>query len=182
MRIMVKRGRTMEALPRLGRDSAAALPKAVASSFRLEIWLVPSFVLFKNFIRPKHLCATLCNKAESAYYSYTQSIATTYRLMKNPVLLAALATREKTGLTLQEIAERTKISRRHLESLENGEFLKLPGGVYTTSYIRQYARAIGFDEFELLGAYHAETAALQTLPLIGKVQNPSVRGFRPLFQ
>jgi cytoskeletal protein RodZ len=102
--------------------------------------------------------------------------------MNNPVLFAALATREKAGLTLHEIAERTKISKRHLEAVESGEFRKLPGGVYATSYIRQYARAIGFDEFELLAVYHEQTGAPQTLPLIAKVQNPSVRGFRPLLQ
>jgi cytoskeletal protein RodZ len=102
--------------------------------------------------------------------------------MKNPILFAAIATREKTGLTLQVIAEQTKISKRHLEAVENGEFRKLPGGVYATSYIRQYANAIGFDEFELLAVYHSETGAPQTLPEIAKVQNPSIRGFRPLFQ
>lgn len=46
---------------------------------------------------------------------------------------------------LESIAEATKISRRFLEAIEMGEYGKLPGGVFTTSYIRQYAAAIEFD-------------------------------------
>ncbi len=50
--------------------------------------------------------------------------------------------RLKSGLTLQEISNRTKITLRNLEAIESGAFCRLPGGVYATSYIRQYARAI----------------------------------------
>ena len=37
---------------------------------------------------------------------------------------------------------------RALRAIEAGEFQKLPGGVYSTSYIRQYARAIEFDSID----------------------------------
>lgn len=102
--------------------------------------------------------------------------------MTNSILLAAQAIREKAGVSLQQIAERTKISTRHLQAIEEGEFGKLPGGVYATSYIRQYARLVGVDEFDLLALYHRVTGAPQTLPQLEKVQNPSLPGFRPLFQ
>ena len=35
------------------------------------------------------------------------------------------------------------------------EFKKLPGGIYSTSYIRQYARAIDFDESQILALYYS---------------------------
>ena len=36
------------------------------------------------------------------------------------------------------------------------EFRKLPGGIYNTSYIRQYARAIDYDESAILAVYNRE--------------------------
>lgn len=47
---------------------------------------------------------------------------------------------------------------RYLEDIERCQFGKLPGGVFTESYLRQYARAVGFDEAALL-AYYRETVA-----------------------
>lgn len=58
--------------------------------------------------------------------------------------------RIKRKVRLEDIAEATKISRRFLEAIEMGEYSKLPGGVFTTSYIRQYAAAIGYEAEEIL--------------------------------
>ena len=62
--------------------------------------------------------------------------------------------RQSRGISLDSIAESTKLSVRQLRAIESGAFRDLPGGIYTTSYIRQYARAIGFDETRLLASYH----------------------------
>ena len=102
--------------------------------------------------------------------------------MTNTVCLAASTVRKKAGVTLEQISEGTKITIRNLQAIEDSEFAKLPGGVYATSYIRQYARAIGFDEFELLEEYHRVTGAPPPIPQLEKIQNPSLPGFRPLFQ
>ena len=64
--------------------------------------------------------------------------------------------RRNRGITLQQIAESTKISLRSLEAIERGDFRKLPGGIYNTSYIKQYARAIDYDESAILAVYHRE--------------------------
>lgn len=64
--------------------------------------------------------------------------------------------RRNRGISLEQIAESTKISVRSLEAIERGEFRKLPGGIYNTSYIRQYARAIDYDESAILAVYHRE--------------------------
>lgn len=63
------------------------------------------------------------------------------------------AVRQSRGITLDAIAQTTKISKRFLEAIEVGEFAKLPGGIFNTSYIRQYARAIEYDEIELVERY-----------------------------
>src|SRR5262245_28077111 len=61
--------------------------------------------------------------------------------------------RRNRGLTLQEIAQQTKISLRYLQAIEAGDTSCLPGGVYNSSYLRQYARAIDYDEDRLVEYY-----------------------------
>ena len=70
--------------------------------------------------------------------------------------------RKNRGISLQQIAESTKISIRALEAIEKGDFGKLPGGIYNTSYIKQYARAIDYDESTLLALYQREMARTAT--------------------
>lgn len=61
--------------------------------------------------------------------------------------------REMRGVTLQEISAATKISVRFLHALEAEEFAKLPGGIFTRSFIRAYARYLGLDEEPVLAEY-----------------------------
>ena len=60
------------------------------------------------------------------------------------------------GVTLDEIEKSTRIAGHFLEAIETEDFGQLPGGVYNTSYIRQYARAIGYDEKALLDHYRSQ--------------------------
>ena len=96
--------------------------------------------------------------------------------------------RERKGISLAEIANHTKISTRYLEAIEQSEFDLLPGGVFSTSYIRQYARAIDYDEWDLLAYYDAITRPEEEPPkvqrgcrLLGllRVPEPIVRLFAP---
>ena len=59
--------------------------------------------------------------------------------------------RLKRNLELGQIAEELKISARFLEAIEAGQLDKLPGGVFTRSFIVQYARLLGIDEEEIAG-------------------------------
>jgi len=61
--------------------------------------------------------------------------------------------RNTKGISLEEISENTKIKVSTLKALEQGNFEDLPGGIYTISYIRQYAQAIGADECSLVEFY-----------------------------
>ncbi|MCC6861087.1 MAG: helix-turn-helix domain-containing protein [Bryobacterales bacterium] len=78
-------------------------------------------------------------------------------MVNNAVLHTVVTVRNKKGITLEQIANDTKIGIRTLRAIEQGDFKKLPGGIYDISYIRQYARAIDFDENELLAFYYAKT-------------------------
>jgi cytoskeletal protein RodZ len=67
--------------------------------------------------------------------------------------------RKSRGISLGQIADSTRISMRYLRAIEAGDFRKLPGGVYNTSYLRQYARAISYDEDDLVHSYVEQTGA-----------------------
>lgn len=58
---------------------------------------------------------------------------------------------------MRDIAEDTKISVRFLLAIEAGEYSQLPGGIFDTNYLRQYAAAIGYDEQVLLEHYRRQT-------------------------
>src|SRR5580658_5848487 len=53
--------------------------------------------------------------------------------------------REMRGVSLEEISSATKISLRFLEAVEREDFAKLPGGIFSRSFIRSYARYLGLD-------------------------------------
>jgi cytoskeletal protein RodZ len=97
-------------------------------------------------------------------------------------VLGLASIRRNRGVSLEQISQNTKISVRALQAIEEGEFKKLPGGIYNTSYIRQYARAIEFDESELLAYYHSRTdVILETFP-IDSEKRMNLRDFRFLMQ
>jgi cytoskeleton protein RodZ len=54
--------------------------------------------------------------------------------------------REMRGVSLEEISSATKISLRFLDAIEREDFTKLPGGIFSRSFIRSYARYLGLDE------------------------------------
>jgi cytoskeletal protein RodZ len=97
-------------------------------------------------------------------------------------VLGLASIRRNRGVSLEQISQNTKISVRALQAIEDGDFKKLPGGIYNTSYIRQYARAIEFDEFELLAYYHSRTEIVpETFP-INPDKRLNFRDFRFLMQ
>jgi cytoskeletal protein RodZ len=61
--------------------------------------------------------------------------------------------RQEKSISLRQISESTKIGVHYLEAIERGDFKKLPCGIYASSYLRQYARAVNFDESALLRYY-----------------------------
>lgn len=71
--------------------------------------------------------------------------------------------REQCGIALDTITARTKISTSLLRALEGGDCSRWPGGIYSRSYIREYAEAIGLDR-DRVAAEFAECFAETAFP------------------
>ncbi len=56
--------------------------------------------------------------------------------------------RERRGVTLRQIANDTKISMTALEALERNDISRLPGGIFSRSFVRTYAVYVGLDPEE----------------------------------
>ena len=70
--------------------------------------------------------------------------------------------REQRGITLAEIAEATRIGTRFLKAIETDNFSILPGGIFTRSFIRAYAKHVGMNEDEAIGLYLEQVAGPST--------------------
>jgi len=57
--------------------------------------------------------------------------------------------RERQGLTVAEVAQKTKISRSSIEAIENGLENELPHPVYAKGFVKNYARLLGLDADKL---------------------------------
>ena len=66
------------------------------------------------------------------------------------------AAREAKGLSIEEIASTTRIPTRHLESIETGDWTKLPAPTYSIGFARNYATAIGLYRDEIGDQLRAE--------------------------
>ena len=53
--------------------------------------------------------------------------------------------RERAGLSVRAIADRTKISVQTLEALERDDVSRLPGGIFLRAFVRAYANEVGLD-------------------------------------
>jgi transcriptional regulator with XRE-family HTH domain len=65
-------------------------------------------------------------------------------------------TREGKGITLRQIANATKISMRALEALERNDIARLPGGIFSRSFVRSYAIEVGLEPEETLREFIAQ--------------------------
>lgn len=75
--------------------------------------------------------------------------------------------REQRGYTLDDIQEVTKIRKRYLDAIENGEYKVLPGSFYVRAFVKTYAETVGLDAEEVLRLYQKELpkpVAADTIP------------------
>jgi cytoskeleton protein RodZ len=63
--------------------------------------------------------------------------------------------REMRSISLEEIAESTKIGCRMLRALEEEDFDKLPGGIFNKGFVRAYAKFLGIDEEQAVADFQA---------------------------
>jgi len=66
------------------------------------------------------------------------------------------AAREAKGLTIEDVASSTRIPTRHLQTLEDSDWDKLPAATYSVGFAKNYATAVGLDRAEIADQLRAE--------------------------
>lgn len=66
------------------------------------------------------------------------------------------AIRRSAGLTLSEMAAKTKIRKSYLHALETGNYSSLPDPVYTRNFLKIYVRALGGDVTYFVEQFESE--------------------------
>jgi len=70
------------------------------------------------------------------------------------------AAREAQGLTIDEIANSTRIPKRHLTMIENGGYDGLPAPTYSAGFIKSWARRLGLDGQALADQFRVEMGGI----------------------
>jgi transcriptional regulator with XRE-family HTH domain len=65
------------------------------------------------------------------------------------------STREKRRISLEDVAEATRIRVGFLEALENGDYALLPGPAYASGFLRNYAQFLGLHPDDVVDEYRA---------------------------
>ena len=90
--------------------------------------------------------------------------------------------RDEAGLSLEAISAETKISKRILVNLENGEFRYLPQKVFCRNFVAQYADLVGANPNDISDAFEAAwerfLLASGSYPSIEIEERPLVRTVR----
>lgn len=68
--------------------------------------------------------------------------------------------RERQNLSINDIEQGTSIRAIYIEAIENGEYDKLPGKVYTKGFIKNYAKFLGLDADAMAKEFAADIAEL----------------------
>jgi cytoskeleton protein RodZ len=71
--------------------------------------------------------------------------------------------REKKGLSIEQVYEKTRINVHYLEALESGEYGALPSRTHTRGFLRNYARFLGLDPDPLIERYTQSQAHQQQI-------------------
>lgn len=64
--------------------------------------------------------------------------------------------RQAKGMSLDDLQTLTKIQKRYLVGIEEGNYQMMPGPFYVRAFIKQYAEAVGLEPEELFVQYKAD--------------------------
>ncbi len=87
--------------------------------------------------------------------------------------------REMREITLRDIADRTKISLRYLEAMEENRFDLLPAPIFAKGFLREYARYVGLSPDEVVNHYLAVQQPSSDEDGSRKDSTPPGRAYRP---
>jgi cytoskeletal protein RodZ len=86
--------------------------------------------------------------------------------------------REKSGLSLQQLATKTRIDLKFLEAIDQANFAFLPD-LYVKAFVKQYAKTVGLDENLMIKKYEAAKEGKEYDPNKPEIEiknNESVNG------
>ncbi|MGJ7036106.1 cytoskeletal protein RodZ [Anoxybacillus eryuanensis] len=83
--------------------------------------------------------------------------------------------REQRNMSLDDLQQITKIQKRYLIAIEQGNYVIMPGKFYVRAFIRQYAEAVGLDPDELFEQYANEIPNAQQEELPGELSRVKSR-------
>ncbi len=83
--------------------------------------------------------------------------------------------REQRNMSLDDLQEITKIQKRYLIAIEQGNYVIMPGKFYVRAFIRQYAEAVGLNPDELFEQYANEIPNAQQEELPGELSRVKSR-------
>lgn len=90
--------------------------------------------------------------------------------------------REIRGISLKEISDATKISKRFLDALERNDHRALPAPVFTRGFVREYARYVGLNAEDMVNRYNyaaSQDDRIEKPPQIEKYPATPVRDITP---
>ena len=87
--------------------------------------------------------------------------------------------RETVGVSLGEIAARSKIAIELLQEFERGELRNWPRGLFGRQYVREYAREAGLDPAGLLRLVEAQLTPDETIDFIRHTWKSAAQAGRP---
>lgn len=70
--------------------------------------------------------------------------------------------RERKGYSLDDLQEITKIQKRYLMGIEEGNYENMPGAFYIRAFIKQYAEAVDLNADELLQEFKRDVPSTQS--------------------
>ena len=80
--------------------------------------------------------------------------------------------RESLNVSIDKIAEETRINSRFLLAIENERFDLLPGGIFNRGFIRTYAQRLGIDPDQAIQGYEEILRAVEAEPIHQEVERP----------
>ena len=95
--------------------------------------------------------------------------------------------REIRGISLKEISDATKISKRFLEAIEKNDHRNLPAPVFTRGFVREYARYLGLNFEEIVNRYNFAASGddrIEKSPHLDRLaqrEPPPKRGIPPAY-
>ena len=83
------------------------------------------------------------------------------------------------GYSLEDLQNITKIQKRYLIGIEEGNYAIMPGSFYVRAFIKQYAEAVGLDADEILTEYRKDIPEMQKEEVAQSFsQSPSRRSMK----